>query len=352
MHRLLYRLPFLALLLASSLALPAQTLSLEVLPAKAQKALRDFVFIDSGTFTKGIYGGTDTLQIDFQRRVPVDAFYLNRFELSVAEYLEFVADMPGSDNLYDSICWERDFPKGYMSPLTKHYFNAPMYLQHPVVGVNWEQAKAYCAWKSTQINQLLANTPYRVTLRLPSETEWTYAASNRKNLDQNLLNSLNRNLIWDYPWGGLFLSHGKDGHLHPNCNSGPVKSAEGATILDFVTDGQLYTAPVNSYRPFGAGLYNMAGNVAEWTADRYADLFEPLLEFCEDNPELIEGSEHILQSIRDKDAATQEMPHKIIKGGSWVDGAFHAQTAVIQIQDPSIARSTTGFRMALVIEKK
>ncbi|MEV7611873.1 formylglycine-generating enzyme family protein [Streptomyces sp. NPDC089799] len=103
---------------------------------------------------------------------------------------------------------------------------------HPVVHVSWNDARAYCAWSGT---------------RLPTETEWEYAA--RGGLEQAR-----------YPWGdelrpgGRFLCNIWNGDF-------PVHNTRA--------DGYAGTAPAKSFRPNGHGLYNTVGNVWEWCADRF-----------------------------------------------------------------------------------
>ncbi|MFE6743210.1 formylglycine-generating enzyme family protein [Streptomyces tubercidicus] len=103
-------------------------------------------------------------------------------------------------------------------------------LDHPVVHVSHDDALAYCSW---------------VDGRLPTETEWEYAARG----------GLRRAR---YPWGDELTPNGEH-----RCNIWQGRFPD----LNTAVDGWKGTCPVNEYPPNGYGLYNMAGNVWEWSAD-------------------------------------------------------------------------------------
>lgn len=103
---------------------------------------------------------------------------------------------------------------------------------YPVVHVSWHDAMAYCTWAG---------------VRLPTEPEWEYAA--RGGLDQAR-----------FPWGDELEPAGR--HM---CNIWQGDFPASNTLAD----GYLATAPVDSFEPNGFGLYNVSGNVWEWTADSF-----------------------------------------------------------------------------------
>jgi formylglycine-generating enzyme required for sulfatase activity len=104
---------------------------------------------------------------------------------------------------------------------------------HPVVHVSWLDAQAYCEWSGRA---------------LPSEAQWEYAA--RGGLSGAR-----------YPWGDELLT--PDGRWQCNIWQGQFPSANTGD------DGFVGTAPVTTYAPNGYGLWQMAGNVWEWCADRF-----------------------------------------------------------------------------------
>lgn len=212
----------------------------------------------------------------------------------------------------DTLCWIRDFTFSYNDPMTRQYFWHPKYDDYPVVGINWHQANAFCKWRTTWLNRYWRSEGMPITeeFRLPSEFEWEYAA--RGGRDNN-----------PYPWGGPYTRNSK------GCFLANFKPNRG----NYIDDGGLYPVRGDAYFPNDYGLYNMAGNVAEWTRNAYA---ESTHQFSHDlNPDYV-------YDAKDSDPIT--MKRKVIRGGSWKDIAYFIQTGSRSYEYQDSSKSFVGFR--------
>ena len=156
-------------------------------------------------------------------QVYLDAYYLDTYEVTNKLYKACV----------DAGWWRCTAP-GHNEPaenFSDHYGDS-QFDSYPVVDVTWSQARAYCEWRGA---------------RLPTEAEWEKAA---RGTDGRA-----------YPWGSVF-----DGTKTNFCD----KNCKGVSNSQY-DDGYAEAAPVGSY-PQGVspyGIYDLAGNVMEWTADWY-----------------------------------------------------------------------------------
>ena len=205
----------------------------------------------------------------------------------------------------DTTVWIRDFNYSYNEPMHNDYFWHEAYSDYPVVGVSWIQAKAFCEWRTLNKNSYQKSKgDYTVnSFRLPIESEWEYAA--RGGLSGAT-----------YPWGGPYTYDDKACFL---ANFKPMRG-------DYASDNALYTVEAKSYEPNGYNLYNMAGNVSEWTNTSYdPNSYEYMSSM---NPNVLDDSNR----------------RKVIRGGSWKDVAFMLQVNTRDYEYQDSARSYIGFR--------
>lgn len=210
-------------------------------------------------------------------------------------------------NVYpDTAVWVKDFNYSYNDPMHQDYFHHQSYGDYPVVGVSWEQANAFCNWRTRKKNDYLKSKKNRISVpdfRLPTEAEWEYAA--RGGLE-----------FATYPWG-----------------SGGTQSDRGCFLANFkpvrgnyAADGALYTMEAKSYNANDYGLYNMAGNVSEWTNTAY------------------NLSSYYMASTMNPNVENRKNKRKIIRGGSWKDVAYFLEVGSRDYEYADTARSYIGFR--------
>lgn len=364
--------------------------------------------------------------------------------------------------LPDTLVWRSEL--SYNEPLVEYYFRHPGFNEYPVVGVSWRQAKDYCLWRTDRVNEKIlidkgyinksnlkpgaqqgdnnfTTKSYYLGLytappgkgmkskkgsgpvtqptmesglllpeyRLPFEAEWEYAAYGL--INQNPRPSvkegkrgeelaMNKQL---YPWAqnvnglrdtrrgswqGVFLANFKRGN------------GDNAGVAGGLNDRAFYTAEVKSFYPNGFGLYNMAGNVAEWVEDTYRPLstldfddqpapfrgnkyrklyvadstsLDPATRYEKDSTgrvKMVDVTDKESQNRRnyqrgnvinflDGDSLSQSSygygqttlihpeKSKVYKGGSWNDRAYWLTPGSRRYLEEDQALSTLGFRCAM-----
>ena len=205
----------------------------------------------------------------------------------------------------DTTVWIKDFTYSYNEPMHNDYFSHPAYQDYPVVGVSWTQAVAFCNWRTKFKNnyQRDKGKPNVSRFRLPNEAEWEYAA--RGGIPSGT-----------YPWGSPYLLNDRACFL---ANFKPLRG-------DYAADQAVYTVEAKSYLPNDYNLYNMAGNVAEWTNSSYNA-----------------GSYEYVSSLNPNMSFDVEK-RKVVRGGSWKDVAYFLRVSSRDFEYSDTSRSYIGFR--------
>ena len=258
----------------------------------------------------------------------------NKMYMEYLDYLKSVypPDDPAYANIYkgalpDTLVWRNRL--GYNEVMTNNYLRHPAYAEYPVVGVNWVQAVQFSEWRTDRVNELLLeregylakNSKYAVTngetqgtfstetylnspenvyggqidslqgnakrdstnvfakrssgvimpsYRLPTETEWEYAAAALVGTrEYNKYRGRKK-----YPWEGEYTRSGKRKNRGDQLANFKQGKGDYGGIAGWSDDSADITAQVKSYPPNDWGLYDMAGNVAEWVADVYRPIVD------------------------------------------------------------------------------
>jgi eukaryotic-like serine/threonine-protein kinase len=231
------------------------------------------LYVPAGEFAMGSNeGGEDEMPV---HTLTLDAFWIDRTEVTNAQFRKCVeagaCQAPTTCDAGDPT------------------YNDTGKADHPVVCVDWNQARAYCQWAGA---------------RLPTEAEWEKAARGRDGRQ--------------YPWGNAF-----DGSRVNFCD----RNCEFDDRDTSANDGYVRTAPVGSY-PAGASPYgalDMAGNVWEWVADWY-------------------NSGYYAKSPTNNPQGPDSGSSKVLRGGSWRNNPHYVRAVYRSDLDPTNRFTGIGFR--------
>ncbi|MCX6319169.1 MAG: SUMF1/EgtB/PvdO family nonheme iron enzyme [Bacteroidetes bacterium] len=235
-----------------------------------------YVFIKGGTFYNCspeqdpyFYGYTrNKRKQDSTELIQMEGFYMSKFEVTNAEYREFLNEITPSLSA-EEITYYRPDSTGwdivtlfYNDPGIPPYFRHPAFNNYPVVNISHDAALKYCSWLQKKLQE--QNPGAMIEVRLPEKYEWTWAATGG---DQPAV----------YPWRGFGLRNDKKEY---RCNFRNIGDAEvvrdtntgKAVVNDWysrsVSDNIFYIAPVKSFEPNAFNLYNMCGNVSKMIKEK------------------------------------------------------------------------------------
>ncbi len=424
---------------------------------EGQETGPNLVLIQGGTFLMGMTEQDVMFEWNsIPRRVTVSSFYMDETEVRNIDYREYIYWLSRvfgetypeviKGALPDTLVWREEL--AYNEPLVKTYFRHPSFDDYPVVGVNWKQANKYSQWRSDRVNEAILvdrgvlnmnpdqkdadnfNTdaylagqytgdvrknlkdlktggerPVRFEdgillpeYRLPTEAEWEYAALA---LVGNLTTEKDENISDRriYPWDGTTVRYQKRDKYHGSILANFKKGhGDYMGLAGNLNDAANVPAPVRTFMANDFGLYNMAGNVSEWTADVYRPMTSTTLQDGESqdlnpyrgnifkNVKLDEDGKpvekdslgHLVYEEVTADEAANRQNYKkgnvlnyldgdessevkygtgistlisdktrVIKGASWADRAYWLSPGTRRFRDEDDADRTLGFRCAM-----
>ncbi|MBK7807249.1 MAG: SUMF1/EgtB/PvdO family nonheme iron enzyme [Saprospiraceae bacterium] len=416
----------------------------------------NLVLIEGGTYAMGRVSDEPSFEYNnVPRRVTVSSFYMDETEVSNINYREYLHWLKNRYVSYpevyrkalpDTLVWRDEL--AFNEPLVETYFRHPSYDDYPVVGVNWLQANDYCKWRSSRVNEMILiergilnptpdtkdsdnfdtkayltgqyqgnvkkNLPNMVNggerpvmfddgillpdYRLPTEAEWEYAAlalqGNQPTSDDEVYTEKRF-----YPWNGNTARYKKrnatQGRIMANFKRG---RGDYMGLAGNLNDNASFCGPVRSYLPNDFGLYNMAGNVNEWTADTYRPMTSMTVNDAEnhdlnpfrgnqfqtlvideegkpvekdslgrlkyrnvDDEEAKDRENYKKGDVRDHQDGDAEYikylygesslvtnKSKVYKGGSWSDRLYWLQPGNRRFKDEDKSDRTIGFRCAMI----
>ncbi|MEZ6125632.1 MAG: SUMF1/EgtB/PvdO family nonheme iron enzyme [Planctomycetaceae bacterium] len=313
----------------------------------------EYRLIPGGRFIQGTSGGEDVLKKAFPLSTTGQYFgnaedpahptwitrpyYLAATEVTVGQFRRFVQATgyrtSAEKQQTDMVGWE---PTDEERPLyqshdfvrdRKFSWQHPGFDQqddHPVVGVSWADAKAFCEWLSKTDGQ---------QYRLPTEAEWEYACRAGTS-------------TW-FSFGDV-----ARGTIQQYANIGNVElekhrrhSVERQWLLDWANDpedGFVFTAPVGRFQPNAWGLQDLHGNVWEWCEDLWLDTVYKDYQ----RPKYNEPCRTAVDPVNQDRPQTAASDFHVIRGGSWYNGDIICRSANRTFWDREDAACYLGFRLA------
>ncbi len=323
---------FLRLPLIVAVAIALLFLNPTAFPTTLNPCPQDMVLIPGGTFKMGA-DNSGFVEEQGAADVTVTDFCIDKYEVTNAQFAEFVkdtgyvtvAERPLSKEEFPDLPDEQRLPGSLVFEMAKPGTKQVPFLSwwHWTVGANWQHPFGFGSAIATKSNYPVVHIAYADALAyakwagksLPTEAQWEYAA--RGGLDGKT-----------YAWGDQYSAH---------------KANTWQGIFPFFNtkaDGHLGLAPVGSFMSNGYGLYDMTGNVWEWTTDWYQ-----------------EGHHHKSHQINpsQSDPAKSFDPKKpdesalhVIKGGSYLCAPNYCsrfRPAARESQSPDTGTTHIGFRL-------
>lgn len=268
--------------------------------ATAASIIEGMVYVNGGCFDMGDTFGDGQADEKPVHSVCVDDFYMGKYEVTLGEFRQFVNGTNyRTEAETDGGCY---VPKdGKIQKDSSITWKNPGFQQtdrDPAVCISWNDANEFVTWKSKTTGD---------RYRLPTEAEWEYAARSGGKK-------------YKYSWG----NGNPSGNI---ADESGKRKFPGWTIWNGYDDGFVYTSPVGIFGPNEIGLYDMTGNVWEWTGDWYDE------RFYRDSP-------------KDDPKGPSGGTTRVLRGGAWNYNPGNSRVAYRGRNYPDYSYTVIGFRFA------
>lgn len=226
----------------------------------------DMIYVNAGCFLMGDSSGLGGPEEKPVHEVCVDNFYIGKYEVTQGQWKSVMGSNPSIHTVCGANC--------------------------PVENVSWNEVQSFLSKLNTNKTKVkISSGQYR----LPTEAEWEYSARSAGKSEQYSGGEILADVAWYYYFSG------EDGY-------------------------RWGTQPVGAKRPNGIGLFDMTGNVWEWTNDWF-------------------GSDFYASSPRKNPVGPVSGDRRVLRGGGWRNGAYDLRTSYRNYLKPDYRSDSVGFRL-------
>ena len=264
---------------------------------KSYDTMMEFISVKGGCYKMGDSFGAGGKNEKPVHEVCVNDFSMGKYDVTVGDFKKFVNDTGyRTEAERGGGCYDWTGKKNAGLNWRNAGFSQDD--RHPVVCVSWTDSSAFAEWLSGKTGK---------KYRLPSEAEWEYAARSGGKKEK-------------------YAGFSDESQLYRYADF-----CDKSCVFDHKTanqdDGYKFSAPVGGYLPNGLGLYDMTGNVLQWTNDWY-------------------GKAYYAESPRDNPKGPDNGQYRVLRGGSWFIGPVYIRAAYRLWGTPAVRFQDIGFRLA------
>lgn len=309
---------------------------------------------------------------DFQSDIEIEKvikpFFIQNHEVTNNEYRMFLNTLSSAEkakNYPDTTRWVEDFKFSYNEPMQRVYFAHPKYDDYPVVGINYYQAKAFCKWIESRLNNHYNLKGSKIEVDLPNQFEWAFANGDKYIWSSPKVNPYFNNQFFDKDYvTDLKIDH--DSGYYNLMNSVLLPGYANTNSGNFMNDGYLYTHSYNQIKRVKGpevvhndhlnDVYYLNTNVSEWCSETYQDNWKELFDWRQKMLRSLGTTEAIMTADLETyyNGYNDTISGQLVRGGNWLyehhafrNGQNVGMHDAKLFINPNESHSTVGFRYVI-----